>query len=406
MKLLKNNWQLKLASLIIGILLWSYIMAGVNPTQSLNVAGIPVIITNQDRLSENEYQITSMSVDSVSARVVGKRNELGQITPESIKATVDAANLHEGTQSVPLQYSAPGQLVLSETSTNQIEVTVEKIIRHEKPVTVEQIGQLPDHYVLKNLNVTPQTIEVTGPRSAVDQVAAASVSVDVSALTADSSANREVRAVDANGNVVDRVRLSLASVNVTATVVKQKEVPIRLKLAGTSPDNRRILDSSIAPNTVLIMGKPADVDRVNAIETRPLDISNIKNDGLFSVTLNFPNGITPVNPSEVKAQITLEAKEARDIDIPANKVQVDNGEGRTYAPVNPDLVIRLRVEGFPSDLGKLTSDTIPLLANAKAPESTGPTAGTVTLPLAPAAVQGIKVLSITPKTLTFKVSAS
>ena len=46
MKLLKHNWQWKLTSLIIGILMWSYITAGVNPTQSATLSDIPIRIIN------------------------------------------------------------------------------------------------------------------------------------------------------------------------------------------------------------------------------------------------------------------------------------------------------------------------------------------------------------------------
>ena len=63
MKLLKHNWQWKLTSLIIGILMWSYITAGVNPTQSATLSDIPIRIINQDALEEKNSKLRTWSLN-------------------------------------------------------------------------------------------------------------------------------------------------------------------------------------------------------------------------------------------------------------------------------------------------------------------------------------------------------
>ena len=100
MKLLKHNWQWKVTSLIIGILMWSYITAGVNPTQSTTLSDIPIRAINQDVLEEKGLKITEMEIRQVSMRIMGKRNDLGSLDRNYVIATVDVGSLKEGVQSV------------------------------------------------------------------------------------------------------------------------------------------------------------------------------------------------------------------------------------------------------------------------------------------------------------------
>ncbi|MDD7593484.1 MAG: CdaR family protein [Peptoniphilaceae bacterium] len=367
MRILKNNWKWKLASLIIAILLWSYITIGINPTQSLTLSDVPVTFANAEHLSQNDYQVTKQEFDTISVQLVGKRNELVGLSRDSVRATVDASVLSEGTQRASIHVTAPSPLMVSDISYTQMEVTVEKIVTESRPVHIEQRGKLPEQYVLRDLVATPETMEVTGPRSAVAAVNRIAVDIDVSNMTEDTSANVETRPVDAKDVLVKDVRLSLASVNVTASVSMQKEVPIRLETHGETAANVRIDEMTIAPNRVLIMGKPAEIENVKEIRTQPLDLAAIQKEGTVPVTLAFPDGIEPVSASlTVNAQITLVKPEQKTFTIPVADIELKNLLGRKVTPVETKEV-QVTLEGFPAELDAVTPANLDIFIEVPEP---------------------------------------
>lgn len=372
MKLLKHNWQWKVTSLIIGILMWSYITAGVNPTQSTTLSDIPIRAINQDVLEEKGLKITEMEVRQVSMRIMGKRNDLGSLDRNYVIATVDVGSLKEGVQSVPIHYNAPANVFINEMSSSQVQVHVERVVTKSRNVVVRESGSLADNFVLRGVAATPQTVQVTGPRSYVEKVANILVTLNLSGLTADTSANLQVHPVDESGNVVEGVELSLSSVNVAASIAKQKEVPVQLQWAP-SKDNAekiRISQSSVTPNTVLVMGKAADIDKVTVIKTQPLDMKTITKDGLYPVTLSYPEGVTPVNDKlTYKAQITLDVLEERVMKISVDAIQSKNAGARKAQPAGDVKEIQLKLEGYKMVLDGLHASDFLVSADLKGVEN-------------------------------------
>lgn len=401
MKLLKHNWQWKLTSLIIGILMWSYITAGVNPTQSATLSDIPIRIINQDALEEKELKITEMEFEQTSLRILGKRNDLGSLDRNFVVASIDASTLKEGTQAVPIRFSVPANVMINETANSRVQVQVEKVITKSRTVNIKETGTLADNYVLRGLAATPQSIEVTGPRSAVERVAKVNVVINLNGLTADTSANLQVHPVDENDNTVEGINLSLSSVNVSATISKQKEVPVQLQLGtpkGQEP-KVRVRQSAVTPNTVLVMGKTADIDKLTAIPTQPLALSKVTKDGLFPVTLRFPDGITPVNDKlEYKAQITLDVREERSFSVNVDRIQSKNGGSLKARPAGDVKTITLRLEGYKNDLDALHDSDMVITANL-----TGVGTGLQTLPLEVNLPKDVVLKEIKPAQLLMNV---
>lgn len=401
MKLLKHNWQWKLTSLIIGILMWSYITAGVNPTQSATLSDIPIRIINQDVLEEKELKITQMEFEQTSLRILGKRNDLGSLDRNYVMATIDAGTLTEGTQAVPIRYTVPANVVINETANARMQVHVEKVITKSRNVSIKESGTLADNYVLRGLAATPQTIEVTGPRSFVERVANVHVVINLNGLTADTSANLQVHPVDENDNPVEGVELSLSSVNVSATISKQKEVPVQLQLGmpkGQEP-KVRVRQSVVTPNTVLVMGKTADIDKLNNIPTQPLDLSKVTKNGLFPVTLHYPEGITPVNDKlSYKVQITLDVREEKNFSVPVDRIQSHNGGSHKARPAGDAKTITLRLEGYKNDLDALHDSDMVVSADLS-----GADTGLQTLPLSVNLPKDIILKEIKPAQLLMNV---
>ncbi len=400
MELLKNNWKWKLTSLIIGILMWSYITAGVNPTQSMTLSDIPITVQNQDDLTSNSEQITAMEFDRVSLKVTAKRNELSNLNRNTVTASIDASRLEEGSQSVSVHFVAPANVVINETSFDRMQVTVEKIVTGERKVVVQQEGTLPKLYVLNGLSVTPEYIEISGPRSLVDKVHHVEAKVRLDGLTEDTSSNVTVVPVDQHGNTVSGVTLSLGAVNISALIVKQKEVPIKLVFTGQSPEGLRVREATIAPKTVLVMGSAKDVDAVSSLSTVPLDRSQIVKDGAVPVKIVFPDGITPVNDEVTyNAQLTFETQEERTVNVPIERIKYQNAAGLAAQVTDEAKQIAVRIKGYGSDLDAVSVQNLELSVDLKDLQP-----GLQSVPVHVALPEGITFVSATPTQLLMNIT--
>lgn len=255
MKRLKHNWQWKLTSLLIGFFLWSYISAGVNPTQTVTFSDIPVEIINQEVLNRENYEVVEMNPAKVSASFTGKRNALGTVRPENLHAVVDARELGEGQQIVTARVKVPGDLILSKTMNTQISIKVEKIITRSVSVLVDDQGTVGDNFILESVTPTPQSVTITGARSKVNQVHHLRASIDVSGMSEDSSSNVKLTPVNQKGAEVDGVKMSISSANVSISVLKQKEVPVTVRLVGNAKEDTRLQQVQALPAKLLIKGK-------------------------------------------------------------------------------------------------------------------------------------------------------
>lgn len=396
---LKNNWKWKLASLIIGFFLWSYITAGVNPTQELTLRDIPLEMRNQQSLTQNDYTITAQDPQNLSVLVTGKRNQLGDLQPNDIVAVVDLSNFEEGMQSFPIRYESPSDIIITQTSAERVNLTIEKVVTRSVNVNVEDLGQLDDNYILESLTATPQTVEITGSRSKVDAVERLVARIDITGLTEDRSSNVKIVPVNAAGEEVPDVTLSLSSVNVSLSILKQKEVGIVPNLRGELADDSALRLVQVVPNTILVKGKTSVIDNLETMNTEPIDQAQITEDIERSVHLDFPDGVESVNGnSSVNLKIDLDKKEDRVFDIPANRVAIENGPvGTLTALQNPDATIDVTVNGFPSDLDNLSPLQIRLLVDLA--DSTQ-TAGTISRPLTVELPEGFTLVSTSPRAVS------
>lgn len=365
MERLKNNWHWKLASLIIGFFLWSYVTAGVNPTQEMPLRDIPLELRNQQNLIQNDYTITGQDPQTLSVLVTGKRNQLGGLQPNDIIAVVDLSQYEEGMQSLPIRYESPSGIIITQTSAERVTLTIEKIITRSVNVNVEDLGQLDDNYILESMTATPQTVEITGSRSKVDAVERLVARVDISGLTEDRSSNVKIVPVNAAGDEVSDVTLSLSSVNVSLSILKQIEVGIVPNLRGELPEHIALRHVQVAPNTILVKGKTQIIDDLETISTEPIDQSQIFDDLERGVHLEFPDGVESVSGnSTINLKIDVDKKEDRTYEVPASQVTIQNGPAGVPTTLqNPAGTIIVTVNGFPADLDALTPAQINLIVD-------------------------------------------
>ena len=166
-------------------------------------------------------------------------------------------------------------------------VTLEKIISEDRSIKVDITGSGKDNVDNVMLEDNINKISISGP-SLVNKVKSVVGTVKVDGKFNDFSQSIKLEPVDANGKIVEGVKLERDSISANIALLIQKTVPITLNLSNNKYD----VIYTMSQSTVTIKGKKDIVDSINSIETQLVNLSEISPGTSKDVYLKVPSGIT------------------------------------------------------------------------------------------------------------------
>ncbi len=217
---ISRNTAPKIISILFALVLWLYVMGEVNPETDTILNDLNVELLNIEELTDAGLVIIGQEDFTVSAKVVGRRNETYQITRDDIRVTADLRGFQQGINSIPLEISQPVNVTRVEISPQQIKVRLDKIVKNQKNIEISTEGNPEIGYDIGKIITTPSQVLVEGPESKVNSVAMVVGEVEVTGVRENIRTNIPIKAVDNQGNVVSGVDIKTKFVNVFIPVLK------------------------------------------------------------------------------------------------------------------------------------------------------------------------------------------
>lgn len=359
MSFLKNNWKLKLLSLIGAIVLWSFVIASENPSVRLELRDIPVIFENENILNENGLVLLNDNRPKVNITVRGQRSRIVNLTPQHIKISADLSEYDEGLNVLNLKYDLPKEVEMV-GEPDPINVDIQKILTKKFHVDVEINGKIKENYLLESTKSTPETISVKGPRSKVESISKVRAVLDGASLTKDVVVNLDLEALTKDGVKVDNVTLGQNFVNVNVDVSKTKDVKLTPSTENALEENLRLVSIEIEPENLMIKGTADKVDKVKEIKTKSINLANIIGSTTIDTDLDYPSDISPVNnDTKFKAKITVERKVEKTILMPSSSIEFQGLKDDAIITFDKDQ-LEVRIVGFQEEILEITSEDIEL----------------------------------------------
>lgn len=287
----KTNTKIKLISLLSALVLWLYVMAVVDPEEIKLFEGMPVTISNMDELRDKDLVIYPKMDLTTDISVSGKLSKLQKVNKDNIHIYGQINNPMEGSNDIYLRGNTPGQ-VTHEIRNNILIVNLEKIVSEQKPIDIQAEGKHKLNVARATVDKGIDSIGVSGPRSQVKLVDKIVGVVDVGSNINDFTAQIKLFPVDKDGNEVKDVELEKSSVTVNVELLKEKTVPIQIKFTQDSNPEIKLKDYTLSQENIVIKGKKDSVDKIEYIETEPLNINDIANSTSKDLGLNIPDGIS------------------------------------------------------------------------------------------------------------------
>jgi YbbR domain-containing protein len=174
---LVENWQLKILSVLLAVGLWLFVASAQRSEIAL---AVPVEYVGL----EGPVTLDGPQRDTVEVQVRATRWSAARVTPASVRVRVEVGGLGEGENFVQLgpdNVEAPPGVRVSRVTPAWTTVRVVRAATKKVPVVAHVQGRpAPDH-VLRQVVVTPATVEIRGPRTTIEgRHAVDTLPVDVS----------------------------------------------------------------------------------------------------------------------------------------------------------------------------------------------------------------------------------
>ena len=128
-----------------------------------------VLYLNRDPSME----IVRTSVNTINLELEGSGALIKSIKPDQVQVKLDLSKSKVGPNSFTItreSISLPPGIVLKSVSPTEVEVDLDVLIQKELPVQIDWVGRLPDHFILTETNLDPETVTVIGGKRILEKI--------------------------------------------------------------------------------------------------------------------------------------------------------------------------------------------------------------------------------------------
>lgn len=308
MAFLRRNWEYKLLSLVLSILL--YFIASTQRNRSLSstqsvqpqVVGLPLELVVKTPPPPGQVTLT------------GPPEELARVRKEGIKVTVSAVGARAGKNFLPVTYVLPrearGRVALEAPPT--LEVELEARLTRSIPVRVLFQNQPPPGFEYAPPSSLPVKVEASGPASEVARVDRVVALLDNTDSGEALSREVSVVAQDTNQQVVSSVTLQPTQVRASLTL-RQAPATKTLVLSGVFSGEpavgTHLTAYTFSPSTVVVRGEPALLSRLSSLKIS-VSVAGLAKNETRQIVLTPPAGISLLGQRVAQLTLTVDAPPA------------------------------------------------------------------------------------------------
>jgi len=300
-----------LIAFIMAVTAWLTAVSNTDPNE--------VHIYNQPITVEFRGQDTSLIVNEsqgiqIKVTINAPKSVWQQINtnPGLIHAYVDLSGLSKGAYELPVKVTVntkPVQVMSTEPS--KLQLTLEPLVSTNLPIQLVRRGEPAIGYMAENATMEPGNVNITGPKSLVDQVARIRAVVDLTQARESINTTLRLSSVDINGDPVDGISITPDTVVVNQPITPKggyRNVVVKVVSQGNIANGYRLTNISVVPpNITVFSSDPSQVDRLPGyVETEPILLDNMMTNASIPVDLSLPQGVSLVGNQVVLVMVSIE----------------------------------------------------------------------------------------------------
>lgn len=325
LKAILHHGGYKVLALLLALLLWAgLITQDPNLTRERTFSGVNVTVSGSDALRRNGFIVTSdldELLDGVTLRAAVPQMQYQNAQASNYNARIDLSRITEpGEQSVRIITTSSNTYgTVQEVSPAEVQITVEEYItRYRIPVRVRAEGSAPDGFYSGTPTADPPMIAVSGPRSLVEPIICAEVTVALENLPAREGTNRialPFSLLNDSGEAIESSLLEITSESVLldSVVVEQRLSSLKVLelsttglLRGAPAEGYEIKSVSVTPDSVIVAGTADVLETLDAIYTENyIDLTGLSESINQRLRLRDPGNLTYTSASAVTVAVEI-----------------------------------------------------------------------------------------------------
>ncbi len=279
----------KLTALITAIVLWFIVMNEQNPPADATYQ-VPLHVRNV----QAEHFISNNS-ESVDVVVRGPRSIVGSASADEFYAYIDMAQLPIGHHKVKVHVVTPSGLELMGATPDKCEVTLDKMLREKRKAELAYSGLATEGVKVDEVKVDVEEVTLDGPSLILGRVEKVIAHIDLANKEHDFSEEAVLKAVDSEGNEITGLTITPDKSMIKGKVISvpvNKTVDVSFQMVGELPSGLALKSIKAHSDQIVISGYRPNLEGVTALQTEPLNLSNVTGSTAVDLKVILPEGIT------------------------------------------------------------------------------------------------------------------
>lgn len=339
--MLQNKTFTKIISVVIALVLWVYVVGEINPTTTKRLDNIPVKLLNTENHAAKGFVALNAEDFVVSLTVEGKRADISSLDLKNILVTADLFGYYGlGENYINVNVELPHGITLVESTPSKLKVIIDELVSENKPVKINYTGKLTENVEPSQISVKPESVEIKGARSIVDQVAYIGAKVDTGKLSNEiSTIKAKALAYNGAGDIVNEVKLAESTIEVTTKLMSTKTVQLSVGVIGEESPDLQITNLDI-PKTVKIRGDKAVIELVEGISAKEINLNNYNASAEIPLEIFLPEGVELAEaPQSLVAKLVIKGLSSKSFEYNTSVIKIDGLTTGFAAEIVPSNLI-------------------------------------------------------------------
>ncbi len=351
-----KNFMYKVLSFALAVGLWLLVTNNLNPEYEKTFRSVEINYENFSAFN-SEYEIMNQVDKKLDVTITGKRNDIIKLKGDSIYAYVDFSAVNDEQKSLPIKVKlASTKVVVSDMSTEFINVVIDKKLSKVFPIQIHQIGKLQGE-VWPEFETEKKSVVVTGPSSEISKVKEIAAIVDLSDVEDGKVANYTLEIIP-KGSEVGEIKLDMSAKNVGIKTVlyTKKKLQVIPKFIGEPEGDIELVTHKLSRDTALVSAPLVKLSKVNYIYTEKIDLSNVNEVG--SKTENTKLALAPlfkVDNKDLTIILDFDEKMTKTLVFDVKNVEVLNAPKSMKVFILEPEKIEFEILGYSKVVEKLES---------------------------------------------------
>lgn len=370
----KNNLSLKIMAVLFAVFLW-WAVVNIDDPIGTQKYQVEVTVVNTEIITNSGKSYKILNDDNrVVVEVTARRKILDKIKASDIKATADLKEMHgDSMMLVPIRVTIQGfEGSYSEATTNPKNIQIQTEDTQKKTFTIDPVavGEVREGYEVGVLSASPETIDISGPKSILGRIAKVAARVDVSELSKDSTLTASLIYYDTAGNIIDKSQLSSNcdknGVSVDVTMYEIKTIGLNFDTSQINPEEGYLFSGlEVEPQEIQVAGLKAGLAELQQLNIpgEALQMSDIteNTEKVVDVAQYLPEGIKLAGEAvekKIVVRVKLEKVGTKSILLPVRSINLEGVAEDLELTYGPEQEVELQFSGANEVLESLTSEKI------------------------------------------------